>query len=98
MLITDEGDWKITWVDDSSHGHDKALSIRKIMSQYPDAEKPTTYYIGDGISDISAACECDYLFAKKGLDLEEWCLSKQQKHITWTTFRDVEQKMREVVN
>jgi len=32
----------------------------------PDSERPTLFYAGDGVSDLSAARETDLLFAKKG--------------------------------
>ncbi len=50
----------------SSHfGHDKSLEIRP-YAELPDNERPTMFYAGDGVSDLSAAKETDLLFAKKG--------------------------------
>jgi len=49
-------------------GHDKSLTIRpyaEYFQQHP-AERPTMFYAGDGVSDLSAARETDLLFAKKG--------------------------------
>jgi len=49
-------------------GHDKSLTIRpyaEYFKQHP-AERPTMFYAGDGVSDLSAARETDLLFAKKG--------------------------------
>jgi 2,3-diketo-5-methylthio-1-phosphopentane phosphatase len=47
--------------DDSHHGHDKSLEIRKYSSL---PNRPTMFYAGDGVSDLSAAKETDLLFAK----------------------------------
>jgi 2-hydroxy-3-keto-5-methylthiopentenyl-1-phosphate phosphatase len=35
-------------------------------AQLPANERPTLFYAGDGVSDLSAARETDLLFAKKG--------------------------------
>lgn len=45
----------------SIHGHDKSLEIRKYSSL---PNRPTMFYAGDGVSDLSAAKETDLLFAK----------------------------------
>lgn len=49
-------------------GHDKSLTIRPYAEYYKQhpAERPTMFYAGDGVSDLSAARETDLLFAKKG--------------------------------
>jgi len=49
----------------SHFGHDKSIEIRK-YSSLPDSYRPTMFYAGDGVSDLSAAKETDLLFAKKG--------------------------------
>lgn len=50
----------------SSHfGHDKSIEIRQ-YARLPKEERPTMFYAGDGVSDLSAAKETDLLFAKKG--------------------------------
>ena len=52
--------------DKSSHfGHDKSLEIRQ-YAKLPEDVRPTMFYAGDGVSDLSAAKETDLLFAKKG--------------------------------
>lgn len=61
--INEEGGWKIVFHDDSIHGHDKSLEIRKYSSL---PSRPTMFYAGDGVSDLSAARETDLLFAKEG--------------------------------
>lgn len=50
---------------DSHFGHDKSIALRQ-YSSLPDSERPTMFYAGDGVSDLSAAKETDLLFAKKG--------------------------------
>jgi 2-hydroxy-3-keto-5-methylthiopentenyl-1-phosphate phosphatase len=41
------------------------LEIRPYAA-LPESERPTIFYAGDGVSDLSAAKETDLLFAKKG--------------------------------
>jgi len=64
-----EGGWTIQFHDDSGFGHDKSLAIRpyaKHFADRPNEPRPTIFYAGDGVSDLSAARETDLLFAKKG--------------------------------
>lgn len=49
----------------SHFGHDKSIEIRQ-YANLPDGERPTMFYAGDGVSDLSAAKETNLLFAKKG--------------------------------
>lgn len=49
----------------SDFGHDKSLTIRP-YANLPADQRPTLFYAGDGVSDLSAARETDLLFAKKG--------------------------------
>ena len=51
--------------DESDFGHDKSLTIRP-YANLPADQRPTLFYAGDGVSDLSAARETDLLFAKKG--------------------------------
>ncbi|CAM1511728.1 Fc.00g092410.m01.CDS01 [Cosmosporella sp. VM-42] len=80
--INEEGGWKIEFHDDSIHGHDKSIEIRK-YSSLPD--RPTMFYAGDGVSDLSAAKETDLLFAKADKDLVTWC---ENEKVPFVTFRD----------
>lgn len=59
--ISEKGGWKIKFHDDSVHGHDKSIEIRKYSSL---PSRPVMFYAGDGVSDLSAAKETDLLFAK----------------------------------
>jgi 2,3-diketo-5-methylthio-1-phosphopentane phosphatase len=63
--IDQEGGWQIVFHDESDFGHDKSLNLRP-YAQLPKEIRPTMFYAGDGVSDISAAKETDLLFAKKG--------------------------------
>lgn len=61
LTINDKGGWRIEFRDDSIHGHDKSIEIRKYSSL---PNRPAMFYAGDGVSDLSAAKETDLLFAK----------------------------------
>lgn len=76
------GGWRIVFHDDSIHGHDKSLEIRK-YSRLP--ERPILLYAGDGVSDLSAARETDLMFAKEGRDLVTYC---QNEKIPYNEFAD----------
>lgn len=67
-----------------SFGHDKSLEIRPYAA-LPEAKRPTMFYAGDGVSDLSAAKETDLLFAKEGHDLVLWCVKEK---VPFTLFRD----------
>ena len=61
--------WKFTdfciVLCNSHFGHDKSLEI-KPYAELPAEMRPTLFYAGDGVSDLSAASQTDLLFAKKG--------------------------------
>lgn len=59
--INEKGGWRIEFHDESIHGHDKSIEIRKYSSL---PGRPVMFYAGDGVSDLSAAKETDLLFAK----------------------------------
>ena len=82
--IDDEGGWQVVFHDDSGFGHDKSLELRK-YSSLPPSERPTMFYAGDGVSDLSAAKETDLLFAKKGHDLINYCV---REDVPFTVFED----------
>jgi len=82
--INEEGGWKIAFHDDSHFGHDKSIEIRQ-YAKLPDNERPTMFYAGDGVSDLSAAKETDLLFAKKGHDLVTYCV---RENVPFTIFED----------
>ncbi|KAF2143675.1 uncharacterized protein K452DRAFT_285709 [Aplosporella prunicola CBS 121167] len=82
--INDEGGWELVYHDDSGFGHDKSLTLRP-YAQLPEGQRPTMFYAGDGVSDLSAARETDLLFAKKGHDLISYCVREE---IPFTVFED----------
>ncbi|KAJ2997415.1 hypothetical protein HDV02_005544 [Globomyces sp. JEL0801] len=79
--------WELTHVDDSPYGHDKGTHLRRARKDLNDEEK--IVFIGDGISDLSAAMEADIVFAKKGKDLETWCIKKNIKYVPWENFSTI---------
>lgn len=78
--------WEIIYLDDSEYGHDKGSHLRDYRTQYPDH---TIVFIGDGISDIPAAMSADVVLAKKGKDLETFCLRESISYTSWNDFRDI---------
>lgn len=82
--INDENGWDIVFHDDSGFGHDKSLTIRP-YAQLPADKRPTMFYAGDGVSDLSAAKETDLLFAKYEHDLVTFCV---REDIPFTQFKD----------
>ena len=56
---------KLQLIRYSGFGHDKSRTIRP-YAQLPKDTRPTLFYAGDGVSDLSAARETDLLFAKQG--------------------------------
>ncbi|RMY78838.1 hypothetical protein D0863_00429 [Hortaea werneckii] len=69
---------------DSGFGHDKSLTLRP-YANLPADKRPTLFYAGDGVSDLSAARETDLLFAKKGRDLIKYCAREE---VPFTVFED----------
>lgn len=83
-MMNDEAGWKIIFHDpESGFGHDKSLEIAKYKAI--GEGKPTMFYAGDGVSDLSAAKETDLLFAKKGHDLIKYCV---KEGVPFTEFED----------
>ena len=95
--IDEEGGWEILFKHpDSGFGHDKSIELRR-YSSLPADIRPTMFYAGDGVSDLSAARETDLLFAKKGRDLITYCV---QENIPFTVFLDwstILEKCKEIV-
>jgi 2,3-diketo-5-methylthio-1-phosphopentane phosphatase len=94
--INEEHGWEIIFHDDSGFGHDKSLTIRP-YAEIPPESRPTLFYAGDGVSDLSAAKETDLLFAKKGRDLVTYCV---REDIPFTLFEDwttILEKTKEIV-
>ncbi|POS83438.1 hypothetical protein EPUL_005129 [Erysiphe pulchra] len=82
--INEKGGWQITFHDESDFGHDKSREIRP-YANLPADQRPTLFYAGDGVSDLSASKETDLLFAKRGKDLVTYCLREK---VPFTEFED----------
>ncbi|KAH3957810.1 hypothetical protein HBI56_064730 [Parastagonospora nodorum] len=83
--INTERGWQINYRHpESGFGHDKSVELRK-YSSLPASERPTMFYAGDGVSDLSAARETDLLFAKQGHDLISYCA---REDVPFTVFKD----------
>ncbi|KAF5128491.1 putative phosphatase [Metarhizium anisopliae] len=80
--IDEKGGWRIDFHDESHHGHDKSLEIRKYSLL---SGRPILFYAGDGVSDLSAAKETDLLFAKADKELVVWC---EREGVPFVAFRD----------
>ena len=55
------------------------------------------FYAGDGVSDLSAARETDFLFAKKGKDLITYCVREDAPFTVFEDWRDIEKGVRVIV-
>lgn len=94
VVSQDDGSWDIVFRDESDFGHDKSRAIRP-YSGIPN--RPTLFYCGDGVSDLSAARETDLLFAKEGKDLITYCKRENIPYTTFASFKDIHQKIQEIV-
>lgn len=94
VKINDDGSWDIVYRDESGFGHDKSRCIKP----YHAAEnRPTLFYCGDGVSDLSAAKETDLLFAKEGRDLITYCIREKIPYTTFSSFKDIHNKVEAIV-
>ena len=93
--------WKPIWLHETELGHDKALSVNKGRAEAAEAcvdgEIPLIIFIGDGVSDLTAAREADVLFCRKGLKLEEYCLENKIPYIPFETFADVKKEVQGIM-
>lgn len=93
------GQWTIKYRHpESGFGHDKdrCISPYRLL-----AERPTIFFCGDGVSDLSAARSADCLFVKlkegTGNDLAKHCQSERIKHIPFHSFHEVKNVVQSVV-
>ncbi|KAF2459084.1 HAD-like domain-containing protein [Lineolata rhizophorae] len=93
--INEEGGWELDFHDDSGFGHDKSLTLRP-YAQLPQDQRPTMFYAGDGVSDLSAAKETDLLFAKKGHDLVTYCVKEDVPFTIFEDWRSILEKVKEI--
>jgi 2,3-diketo-5-methylthio-1-phosphopentane phosphatase len=94
--LDEPGGWEIEFHDDSNFGLDKSLAIRP-YAQLPPEKRPTLFYAGDGVSDLSAARETDVLFARKGRDLVTYCVREGVPFTIFEDWKDIEKMVREIV-
>jgi len=90
------GSWEIDYHDDSDFGHDKSLAITP-YNQKPRDQRPSLFYCGDGVSDLSAARETDLLFAKHGHDLITYCEREGIPFTVFYTFEDIHSTIKDIV-
>ncbi|KAF5096169.1 hypothetical protein D0Z00_002864 [Geotrichum galactomycetum] len=94
VIIKEDGSWDIVFRDESDFGHDKSRCIRPYTAT---ATRPTLFYCGDGVSDLSAARETDLLFAKEGKDLITYCKRENIPYTTFASFKDIHTKIQDIV-
>ena len=95
--INEEAGWEILFKHpDSGFGHDKSIELRK-YSSLPADKRPTMFYAGDGVSDLSAARETDLLFAKKGHDLINYCAKEDVPFTVFADWTDILSKCKAIV-
>jgi 2,3-diketo-5-methylthio-1-phosphopentane phosphatase len=96
--IDEEGGWEILFKHpESGFGHDKSVELRK-YSSLPADVRPTMFYAGDGVSDLSAARETDLLFAKKGHDLITYCANENVPFTVFSDWSAILEKCKEIVD
>lgn len=95
--VNEEAGWQIVFRHpESGFGHDKSVELRK-YSSLPEEVRPTMFYAGDGVSDLSAARETDLLFAKHGHDLITYCANENVPFTVFKDWNDILEKCREIV-
>ncbi|KAL7271132.1 hypothetical protein RUND412_006139 [Rhizina undulata] len=97
-ISEDKKAWEIEYRDDSDYGHDKSIAIKEVIEKYTKTgPRPTVFYFGDGVSDLSAAREADLLFAKEGYDLITYCEREGVPFTTFKDFKDIDRVVKEIV-
>ncbi|KAK4935953.1 hypothetical protein LTR10_023074 [Elasticomyces elasticus] len=96
-IAPDGSKWEAVWRHDTDLGHDKAQSINEYREvakmQSDNGTIPMIIFIGDGVSDLPAARECDVLFARRGLKLEDYCEEHGLPYIPYDTFADIQKEV-----
>ncbi|QRV91162.1 haloacid dehalogenase [Ceratobasidium sp. AG-Ba] len=100
VRFEEDGSWHIVYRHpDSGFGHDKSQAILP----YRDLpHRPTLFFFGDGVSDMSAARHADVLFVKNDKpegenDLAVYCEKEGIGHILFRTFADALPVVQDVV-
>ncbi|KAG5355825.1 Pdp3-interacting factor 1 [Yarrowia sp. B02] len=95
VKIEPDGEWNIVYRDESHFGHDKSRCI-KPYAQLPADKRPTMFYCGDGVSDLSAASETDLLFAKAGKDLIVYLEKMSLPYNIFHSFADINKRVDQI--
>lgn len=93
------GQWSIKYRHpESGFGHDKDRCISPYRSLSP---RPTIFFCGDGVSDISASKSADLLFVKtsegSGNDLSKHCEKEGIRHVKFSSFVQVKEVVQSIV-
>lgn len=67
---------------------DEGICKKSILLKYKQKYKKVIF-IGDGYSDIGAASEADFVFAKKGRYLEKYCINNEIDVFVYENFDDI---------
>ncbi|GAA5981755.1 hypothetical protein JCM10908_004594 [Rhodotorula pacifica] len=97
--ISTDGSWKIKFRHpESGFGHDKSRATAPYMELSP---RPTIFFCGDGVSDLSAAKASDLLFVKvipgHTNDLSVHCDRENIPYIPFETFDKVQEVIARIV-
>lgn len=98
VVTKDDGSWDIVYKDDSSFGHNKALSIAEYLDKTAISKPVPLFYCGDGVSDLSAAKETNLLFAKHGKDLITYCIRENIPYTEFTNFDEILFKFKQIID
>uniref|UniRef100_A0A060TCI5 ARAD1D39468p n=1 Tax=Blastobotrys adeninivorans TaxID=409370 RepID=A0A060TCI5_BLAAD len=93
--LREDGTWNVKFRDETPHGHDKSRAIRP-YAQLDKSVRPTIFYCGDGVSDLSAAREADLLFAKEGRDLITFCEREKIPFTVFSSFKQIHDTVKAV--
>jgi HAD superfamily phosphoserine phosphatase-like hydrolase len=80
----DPAGWRMTFIDDSVLGHDKAARVRAARDA-----GARTVYVGDGLSDFAGALEAEVRFAKKDRALERYCRERGVACTSFSSFDEI---------
>ena len=80
--------WRMTFIDDSLNGHDKAARVRAAREL-----GDRTVYVGDGLSDFEAASVAETVFAKKGRALERFARERGLAAVAFASFDEIERAL-----
>jgi 2-hydroxy-3-keto-5-methylthiopentenyl-1-phosphate phosphatase len=101
-VTSDGSQWKPVWRHDSHLGHDKAISIleyrTEMATQSSDGSVPLIIFLGDGVSDLAAAQQADVLFARRGLQLEQYCIDNRIPYVPFDTFFDIQREVTRILD